>query len=81
MYVVIYFSNGERQEGLVLAADRHRMRIAFRNSQDVVELLKTGRVWRAEDGRFAEFESVIYDAGLSRFPSDWSVLASVFQAA
>jgi len=67
MYAIFSLSDGTMQEGVVLAVDRNRMRVALRDSQDTVELRNSSGQWRSENGGLVELETVLYTASLSGF--------------
>jgi len=79
MLLTIRYQNGLRCEAVLLAATRHRMRLATHFQCDVIELRKVNACWFTEAGSEIEIEAFIPLAGTgaSRFcaelyPSDSS---------
>ena len=52
----ICYSDGLRQQGLILALDRTEVRIAVSGADDPVQFNLVSDVWVAEDGRRVTFE-------------------------
>jgi len=52
----ICYSDGLRQQGLILALDRTALRIAVPGADDPVQFNLVSDAWVAEDGRRATFE-------------------------
>jgi hypothetical protein len=72
MQVVLTLPTGERQTGLLLAADLTRMRIVLPNRKETLELFRLDRDWVSETGERVEIEAMLSD-GKSAVPSVTSV--------
>lgn len=59
MYLILSDGNGNRHEGVLLAGDLDRMRVAFRGGRDVVELTRREEGWAGDDCGPVEVESIV----------------------
>jgi hypothetical protein len=61
LYVTMTFSKNGRQEGILLALSKGRMRIALEGCPDVVELREGGGRWTLDDGTPVELDGLFTD--------------------
>ena len=47
--MVIRYANGKSQEGILLARNENRMRVALKDGEDVAEFTEINGVWISED--------------------------------
>jgi hypothetical protein len=59
MYTILRYSNGRREDGVVLSASPDLMRVILRNQSDTIELRRAFGEWTAEDGCAVELESLV----------------------
>ena len=59
--VTITMIPGGIAEGVLLAANQDRMRIALRGAADTIELRRIGDRWIADDDRPVDFEVLLTD--------------------
>ena len=59
MYLLIGYANGSIVEGVVLAKEKDRLRVAVAGFPETIELRRTGAVWSADDGKQVEFYFVM----------------------
>jgi len=64
MLLTIRYQNGLRSEAVLLAATRHRMRVAVASRRDTIELRKANACWFTEEGAEVEIEAFIPLAGI-----------------
>lgn len=64
MRMTIRYQSGRRAQGVLLAADRERMRVAIDSQRDTVELHQIDSYWYTETGTEIEIESVIPIPGI-----------------
>ena len=63
MLMTIRYQGGMRVEGVLLAANRERMRLAFVSQRDTIELHQADGCWYTEAGDVIELEALIPFAG------------------
>jgi hypothetical protein len=59
--VIMHVATGQAVEGVLLKADRDRMRVAIPGSDETWELRRADGVWCMEDGSLVEFDAVLSD--------------------
>jgi hypothetical protein len=64
MRMTIRYTSGLRVEGLLLAADSNRMRIAIASQRDTAELRRVGSSWHTEDEEAVEIEAIFQLPGI-----------------
>ncbi|HUI56852.1 MAG TPA: hypothetical protein VLY04_17880 [Bryobacteraceae bacterium] len=77
MEMILLDANGLRMDAVLLAAARDRIRVAFRNRKDTVELLRDGDRWISENGKTFEFEAWIAGS----FPGEETLCDALSQRA
>ena len=72
MRMMIRYQNDLRVQGVLLAANNERMRIAIASQRDTVEVHKLGDCWYTEQGVEVEIEALTVIAGtdVSQFCSE-----------
>jgi len=72
MRMLIRFKCGLRAEGVLLAANTERMRVAVSSQRDTIELNRVDGCWYTESGTAIEIEALTAIAGadVSRFCSE-----------
>ena len=78
MHMTLSLANGQRVEGLLLAASRECMRLAVRNRNETIQLAFEAGQWKAEDGSVIEIEALVWN-GLTAIP-DWCAAPKLFTA-
>ena len=63
MLMTIRYQDGRRDQAVLLAASRDRMRIVTKSQRDAIELQKLDTCWFTEAGDEIEIESLVPLAG------------------
>ena len=61
MLLILKYQNGARGDAILLAANRHRMRLISPNCIDTIEFQLKNRRWVSTDGCVVEIEAAISD--------------------
>ena len=67
MHLLVRDSAGQIFEGVLLAAGAYSLRIVFQGFKDTAELRLADGRWMFDDGKTAEFESLITQSEWSNF--------------
>jgi hypothetical protein len=64
MLMTIRYQSGLRVEGVLLAANRERMRVAIDSQRDTIELHNVDAAWYTEEGTAIETQALTAIAGV-----------------
>lgn len=60
MLMILRFENGKRTEGVLLAMDEERIRLAVPRLNETLELKQVDGMWLGEKGNQVEIESILF---------------------
>lgn len=59
MYILLRLSNGRLMEGVLLALEENRMRVAVRGNSETIDFQFAGSCWLGDNGDSVQIESIV----------------------